>query len=338
MRALMRSPAKQTIALWAALALLVPAALAAQRPIARSPKRIALVLDQQSPRFAPQIDAFRREVLSFFPRGEIELLPDRAGDGTIAGLTAVLQSTLRDSSVTAVVALGTIASHLLARAGSPQKPAIAAGVIDAAWQDLPQKDGASGVARLTYVDQSYPVGITVAEFRRLIPFKQLAVLLDADLLRAIPALSARVPELVRGAGGEGVVVPSGNSADKILAAIPGDADAVYLTPLPALSDAEYAKLIAGVNARRLPTLSYLAVPDVQLGALASYEPAENLQRRARRVAVDLQRIIAGEDAGRLPVRLVSSPRLTLNLATARTIGYAPGWSVVTDAELIGADS
>jgi outer membrane protein TolC len=56
------------------------------------------------------------------------------------------------------------------------------------------------------------------------------------------------------------------------------------------------------------------------------------------VAVDLQRILAGEDAGTLPVRLVGAPRLTLNLATARTIGFSPGYSVRTDAELVGTDS
>ena len=54
--------------------------------------------------------------------------------------------------------------------------------------------------------------------------------------------------------------------------------------------------------------------------------------------MDLQRILAGDDAGTLPVRLVSAPRLTLNLATARLIGFSPGWSVLTDAELAGVDS
>jgi outer membrane protein len=115
-------------------------------------------------------------------------------------------------------------------------------------------------------------------------------------------------------------------------------DAVYLTPLPALSNDDYARLLAELINRRIPTLSYTADPDVRLGALASYEPPENWQRRARRVAVDLQRILAGEDAGTLPVRLVSAPRLMLNLATARRIGFSPGWSVLTDAELVGVDS
>ena len=104
-----------------------------------------------------------------------------------------------------------------------------------------------------------------------------------------------------------------------------------------MSEAETARLIAGLSARRLPTLSHLA-GDVPAGALASYEPPERWLRRARRVAVNLQRILAGEDAGTLPVRLVGAPRLTLNLATARTIGFSPGYSLLTDAELVGTDS
>jgi outer membrane protein len=309
--------------------------LAAQR----KPARVAFILDRESSRFQPLIDATRNEIAQFFRSGEIELLPPRQGDGTGAGIGAVLNRALADSSVTVVVTLGTIASHLLARAGSPPKPAIAATIIDAGWQNVPQRDGASGVRRLAYIDQSYPVGNTLADFHRLIPFRKLAVVLDHQLLQSIPQLKPSVLKLVRQvADAEAVIVPGMDRADQILASFPADVDAVYLSPLAAMSEAEYASLLAGLNARRLPTLSYVADPDVRLGALASYEPPENWQRRARRIAVDLQRIIAGDDPGTLPVSLVSAPRLTLNLATARLIGFSPGWSVLTEAQLVGTDS
>ena len=288
------------------------------------PARVAVILDRDSPRFRPLVDAFQREVRGFFRPGEIELLPPQAGDGTAAGVTAALDRALRDPSVSVVVALGSVGSHILARSGIPLKPSIAAIVIDASWQDIPQRDGASGVRRLAYVDQSYPVGSTLADFHRLIPFRKLALVLDRDLLQSIPELEPKAAALVRETGAEAAIVPAAGDARAILSALPAGVDAVYLTPLPVMADTEYARLIAGLNERRLPTLSYVADPDVRLGALASYEPPENWQRRARRVAVDLQRIIAGEDAGTLPVQLVSAPRLTLNLATARRIGYSPG--------------
>ena len=95
------------------------------------PARIALILDQESPRFQPLVEATQREIQDFFRPGEIELLPPRAADGTPAGVGALLTQTLRDSSVSVVVTLGSIASHLLARSGSPSKPAIAGTIIDA---------------------------------------------------------------------------------------------------------------------------------------------------------------------------------------------------------------
>jgi outer membrane protein len=303
-----------------------------------APARVATVLDLESPSFQPLVEAFQTEVAGFFRPDEIVLLPPVAGDGTAKGVREALDRVLRDTSVTAVVTLGSIGSHLLARSDSLPKPAIAGSVIDASWQDIPQRDGASGVRNLTYVDQSYHVGRTLADFHKLIPFRKLAVLLDNGLVEAIPQLERGASDLAREAGGEAVIVRAGDRADQILAALPAGVDAVYVTPIPGMSEDELKVLLAGLNQRRLPTLSYLVDPDIGAGALASYEPPENWQRRARRVAVDLQRILAGEDAGRLPVRLVSAPRLTLNLATARQIGFSPGWGVLTEAQLVGVDS
>jgi len=302
------------------------------------PVRVAVILDRDAPRLQPMVDAVRNEALGLFRTGEIALLPPTFGDGTAAGVGRALERAFRDPSVSVVVALGPIGSHLLARSAEPPKPAIAAAIIDASWQEAPQRDGASGVRRLTYIDESYSVSGTVAQFRGLAPFRKLAVLLDPGLLDAIPELSANAAALVRATGAEAVIVAARGRPEAMLAALPAGVDAVYVTPLPALSDDELGRLLAGMSARRLPTLSYLVEPDLHAGALASYEAPDAWQRRARRVAVDLQRIVAGEDAGTLPVRLVSAPRLTLNLATARRIGFSPGWSLLTEAELIGTDS
>jgi outer membrane protein TolC len=300
--------------------------------------RVALILDLESTRFQPLVEAFQNEVSGFFRPGELTLLPPVAGDGTAAGVGRVLTQALQDSSISVVVTLGSIGSHLLARSGNLPKPAIASSIIDASWQAIPQREGASGVRNLAYVEQSYDVGSTLADFHRMIPFKKLAVLLDQDLIEAIPQLEQGAAGLVRDAGAEAAIVRAGSRADQILKALPAGVDAVYLTPVPSMSDAELAALLAGLNQRRLPTLSYLAEPEVPAGALASYEPPESWQRRARRVAVDLQRILAGEEAGTLPVQLVSAPRLSLNLATARQIGFSPGWSILTEAALVGVDS
>ena len=80
-----------------ACALAAPLAAQAPRP------RVAMVLDQDSLRFQPLVEAIRKEILSFVRPGEIELLQPLSGDGTVAGVSALLTRAFDDRSVTAVV-------------------------------------------------------------------------------------------------------------------------------------------------------------------------------------------------------------------------------------------
>ncbi|MGH7496106.1 MAG: TolC family protein [bacterium] len=113
-----------------------------------------------------------------------------------------------------------------------------------------------------------------------------------------------------------------------------DADAVYVTPLLQISQAEFELLVAGINQRRLPSFSYLGRTEVEAGLLAAYAPNDDMLRRARRVAINIQRILKGENAGDIPVDFASATQLTINMATARAIGFYPNWRTLTEAELI----
>lgn len=59
---------------------------------------------------------------------------------------------------------------------------------------------------------------------------------------------------------------------------------------------------------------------------------------ARRVALNLHRILLEEDAGSLPVVFKRSDRLTINMATARAMGIYPSWSVINEAVQITEQS
>src|SRR5262249_18238488 len=270
-----RTPGWSMCLTWVgAFACALSAPLASQgRPVASQahPPRVAIILDRENPRLRPLIEAFQREVLGFFRSGEITLAPPVAGDGTASGIATVVHQALQDSSVAVVVALGSIGSHLLASSPTLPKPVIAGVVIDASWQGIPLHDGLSCVRNVVYVDQSSSVGNTLVDFPRLIPFHKLAVLLDQDLLAAIPQLKTNATALVHAAGAEAAIVPSGGNPDEILSALPAGTDAVYLAPLPAMTDEGLTRLLSSLNALRLPTLSYLAHPPRQAGALASYE-------------------------------------------------------------------
>ena len=57
-------------------------------------------------------------------------------------------------------------------------------------------------------------------------------------------------------------------------------------------------------------------------------------RFARRIALNLQRILLGEDAAEIEVGFRLGRRLVINMRTARAIGFLPRWAVLIDAEKI----
>src|SRR5262245_34362520 len=175
-------------------------------------------------------------------------------------------------------------------------------------------------------------------FHELVPFRKLAVLIRPGPLEQIPELRTRTMATAESLGVAVTFVSMGASAAGALAGVPADADAAYLGPMEQLSEAGLDSLIQGLTARRVASFSFAGRSEVERGALASYAPADDLTRRARRVAGNIQRILGGEDAGDLPVDLATIPQLTLNMATARAIGYSPTWVVMNEAELINVEA
>jgi outer membrane protein len=319
-------------------ALAVPAA--AQRP-GEGTLAVGVVLDGPSPLSDSVRAGFEREVRSFFgtaARIEFPAELRLAADWTARGTDAALDRLFADPRVGLVLALGPVGSNQLARRRQVPKPAIAAVVVDAAVQGLPVKDGATGVKNLTFVDASYTTARTLEVFRQVVPYRHLVVMVDPGIPAAMPSVAERLRSQAGALGASVVIVPVTGSVEQALQALPAEADAVYLGPVDQLGAAGIDSLIRGLTARRLPTLSITPTADVGQGVMAAYIPRDDLARRARRVAVDIQRILGGEDAGTLPVSLLSVARLTINMATARAIGFSPGWAVLTEAELVNEEA
>jgi len=132
------------------------------------------------------------------------------------------------------------------------------------------------------------------------------------------------------------MVPIDKSVHEVFANLPPGIEAVYVTPLIHLPPGDFDRLVEGLIDRRLPSFSLMGRMEVERGVLAGLKP-DIFPRLARRVALNVQRILLGEDAGALPVVFAPGEQLTINMATARAIGVSPSWAVVTEAELIRQD-
>ncbi len=306
-------------------------------PAAAAEVAIGVVIDGPWAR-NQDIRALSRGEILALTEGEFEVrFPesgDLVGDWTLATARANLERLLADPAIDLVIAWGPIGSQAACCLGELPKPLIASAVFEPELQGLPLADGASGVPNLTYVALPDTLASQLATFRRLVPFRKVAVLVSAAMLEAIPDLGTRTRESTRELGVEAVYVPAGSSADGALAALPADADAVFVWPQFQMPVDELQRLIDGLIARRLPSFSAVGGGDVERGMLASLSAEDFFPRLARRVALNVQRILLGEPAAGIPVAFEMRSRLRVNMATARAIDVSPRWEQLLEAEVL----
>ncbi len=325
------------VLLFAALLLWLPSVQAAPESFT-----IGVVVDGPEARALFPLDLLEREVATLFGDEIPVRIPaefTRDGGWTAAGIDAALQGLLSNPKVDVVIALGVIASNQAAAIRSPAKPLIAAVTPDARLQGFPLQGLVSGRRNFTYISNRRSVHEDLAMFHEAVGFSHLALLADALTLETIPALSRElVKEISSALNIRLTIVSVTDSVERGLAQLPGDADAVYLTPLLRLSRDEMRQLAAGLIERRLPSFSILGANELEYGVLmATRGRPGDATRYARRLALNLQRIALGENAGTIEVNYVDSPRIMINMRTARAIGFSPRYAVLADAERLYDD-
>jgi outer membrane protein len=280
---------------------------------------------------------FKREILEV-TRDEFDVRFPREktlfADMTREGINQAIDMLLEDPEVDIVITLGSVSSNEISKRGELPKPVIAPIVIDVEIQGLPIVRGKSGVKNLSYITSFRKSGRDVKIFRGMVPFSRLSVLIDRLILETFPKIKEISEKISRENAIEITIVPATDSSDAVLGSLSPDTEAVFVTPLVRFTPEEFDKLTNGLMERRLPSFSLWGRSEVEQGVLAAVSPKSDITRLARRVALNVQRILIGEDPATFQVALLQGLQLTINMATARAIGYSPGWDSLTEADLI----
>lgn len=318
----------------ATLLLLTTSAVGAELPVAR----VGVVLDGPLSRPVFSRDQVRGEIEALLEgewRLELGEETTRRGDWTLAGAREALAAQLADERIDIVITLGVLASQAAAETRTLPKPVIAAVVADPELQGFPLSDGVSGKTNFTYLTDFRSMEEQLRSFRRAVPFEELAILVDADILAALPRLRAQKEREVEENFGIRVeVLPVGTSLEPVYARL-AQADAVYVTPLLRFNADDIRGLADRLVDMRLPSFSMLGGHELDLGLLMTRGGGEQADiAAARRIALNVQRILLGDEPADIPVALNHVQRLTLNMAVAERIGYEPDFSVMADARLL----
>jgi outer membrane protein len=331
-----RAPLSETFARILGITLLLSlTALVSAREV-----RVGVLIDGPSERESLSADALERAAAEVYGDDLVLTVSQAsrlAGNWNVLALKAALDRLEADPKVDVVVTLGFAASHLAAHRAQFPKPTIAASVLDPALQSFPLKAATSGRHNFTYVTTFNRVEDQLDTFHHIIGFTHLVVLVDPLAFQVVPELELKATALQAATGATVVLRPAANLTDA-LADLPPGTDAVYVAPLLRLSADELRLLADQLAQLKLPSFSLLGRSEVEQGILlATSSDAERTERLARRVALDVRRIVDGEDAANIEVAVSSEQRLVVNMRTAQLIGFSPHWDDLTDAVQLAAE-
>ncbi len=297
--------------------------------------RVAAVADGSSSDYRRLHARVRQETLALVdPETNVEFAEEmREADWSEGGVRQALTEALSSNEVDLVVGFGARVGSQIAKMESLRKPVILPLAVPE-FQQLPRDGNASGRKNLTYVTGLVNIERDLRRFRDIVWFDRVAIVVDKHVLASLTGVDERVSRAAAELKLRADLVPAESSAAAILESIPRGVGAVYVGPLASLPETELSPLIEGLNARKLPTFSARGVALVSRGVLTAVTPEDDWIRRARRVALYIQRIAAGEPAERLPVDFEAKEDLVINMATARSVGVWPRFALLTEARLI----
>jgi len=291
--------------------------------------------------FVPQ-QALEAEILSL-TAGEFDVsFPSYAqldGNWSPAGVGAALDQLLTNPDVDIILCLGVLSSQEAARRESLVKPVIATITADPELQGFPLEKGASGRHNFVYITNVRNIDDDLKLFKQAVRFSHVAVLVDQGVLAGFGEFShKKAAQLSQLLGIKITPVPVGESLTASVQAMPLGIDAVYVTPLLRFGDEGMQGLANALIERKLPSFSSYGISELDDGLLmATGGRPEDDVRLVRRIALNVQRILLGEEAGEIPVALQESRRLAINMRTAQAIDFAPRFAVLTEAEQLFAE-
>ncbi|MGE9294516.1 MAG: TolC family protein [Puniceicoccales bacterium] len=299
---------------------------------------IAVVRDGASPVFTEQAAIVEQELRGLI-RGKtaIRLKQSATFDAQWdpEGADEALQAALSDPEVDAVLLQGLLVMQAATQADSPlPKPVVGSWLQEPEMINLLLDEmGRSTVPNLNVVVAGHTVREDLKDFVGLVDFAKLYVLVDAAYGDSVAFIQDYLNEVETAVPAELVVVDMGDSAQAVLDQLPGNARAVYLFPPLQMDETARKALIAGINARGIPSFAYLGEPAVRNGVLAGSMPDVRLQL-ARRQALNFQRVMSGDKPESLPSRIRIEPKLYLNALTAQQIGYDIAFETAAGAEVL----
>lgn len=300
---------------------------------------IALISDGKSEYSQEFENSLKAEIVQILGHDYKVVFPKklyRDGQWNYTKIAADINKALKDPRSDMVITLGALSSHYIARKHYFAKPVVATAVINPKMQKIPYKEGMSYKHNLTYVSGFDTLQKDIEAMKDVKPLHKVAVLIDGVLVKNTPEVGRYISKMFAKKGIAIEVIAMQKDLQASLQPLSGDVDFVYVTPLFQYTKAQKKELYEILASRELASFAVTGEDEVELGALCANAPKTDTKRFIRQIALDVQQIVLGSNASQQLVNFTPTPAFSINMATAKEIGYTPKWELLSRATIINS--
>jgi len=298
---------------------------------------VAVVSDGSPNRLAGQHQVYVDELLALTESEFDVQIRHFSGKWSKESVDAAIEAAYDAPDVDMVLVTGFVANQIAASKREFSKPTFLPVIVDTGLVAGDATIGKSGVTNLNYLSAYADFAIDLDTLARIIPYRNLALFVDSILASAMPKLRDAAYAASDARGIELLEVHHDGIDHRLMNRVPANTDAIFVVGLPRMPMADFDNLIEAINAAGLPSYSFVGVPDVERGLLATNSEPRDVDRQARQNALNMQAVMLGERAEDQPTGSGTREQLTINMATARRIGLSPSFDVLGDAVLLNQD-
>ncbi len=300
--------------------------------------RIAYVADGPADEVEGVRGALTLEILDLLDRDydvTFSEVGEFTGNNTLEVVKPIFLKAL-DSDYDIIVTLGPISSYIATTLGPLPKPTIASFIVGASLQQTPLEGETSGVHNLVYITFPEDFSSDLAFITRIADVKRMAYLGRKNLIEAMPNAEDKIDRFASDFGITTQFVEVDGIFGLASVDLPEDIDAVYLTLLPLGEEGEdeaVRQFADHLIEKGLPSFSLINGMMVDEGLLMSLSSHSGMKRIYRRIALNVQRILIGQDPKNFSVYLTLTEEPSINVDTASALDLSIPFDILVDANI-----
>ncbi|MCD4722356.1 MAG: hypothetical protein K8S13_21230, partial [Desulfobacula sp.] len=239
-----------------------------------------------------------------------------------------------DPDIHIIIGAGAITSSVISKKKKYGKPVIAIGIVDSIVQGLsPVVNNKSGIHNLTYIMGNRSIIKDLEIFHNVYPYKTIGFVYYDELSKTMTKEGRqKIDHLMTQKRSNFIRIPVKKGVGDVFEYL-DKVDAVYISYLGKFDGKDKQYLIDELNNKKVPSFGS-SIADTRSGMLAAMAPDDIITKIIRRISLNIEAILRGQDPADLKVFTEFEKNLTINMKTAAKIGFSPKFTILSQAELI----